>query len=160
MNGMCIVVIAGNLTRDPEIRYLPSGSAIASFDLAVNRKWKDNGETKEEVSFIPITAFGKQAETIGQYLKKGRPLLVHGRLRQENWTDKNTQQKRSKLSVVAESFSFLDSGNGGGQAQADRSVSASDLPPNTTPAPGTKVAPEDEVPFAHPPRSVNPMRLA
>src|SRR5678810_774584 len=118
MNGFNKVILAGNLTRDPELRYTPSGTAIARFGLAVNRKWKDSqtNEMKEEVTFVDIDAFGRQAETIGQYLKKGRPILIEGRLRLDTWDDKQTQQKRSKLGVVLESFSFLDSGTreGGG----------------------------------------------
>ena len=78
------VILAGNLTRDPELRYTPKGLAIAKIGLAINRSWKaETGEAKEEVTFVDIDAFGKQAETIGQYLKKGRPILVEGRLRLE-----------------------------------------------------------------------------
>lgn len=137
MNGYSKIIIAGNLTRDPETRYLPSGQAIASFDVAVNRKWKADGEAKEEVSFVPITAFGKQAETIAQYLKKGRPILLEGRIRQESWTDKATQQKRSKIGVVLESFTFLD----GGQDHA-QSAPAMKEKPATQPEDGA-----DDVPF-------------
>src|SRR5688572_5921058 len=112
MQGFNKVIIAGNLTRDPELRYTPTGLAIAKFGLAVNRRWKDqNGEQKEETTFVDIDAFGKQAELIGQYMKKGRPLLVEGRLRLDTWEDKQTQQKKSKLGVVLEGMTFLDSGN-------------------------------------------------
>src|SRR5580693_6799904 len=104
------VIIAGNLTRDPELRYTPKGSAVANFSLAVNRTWKsESGENKEEVSFIDIEAWGRQAEVIAQYMRKGRPLLIEGRLKQDTWEDKNTHQKQSKLKVVLESFSFIDS---------------------------------------------------
>jgi single-strand DNA-binding protein len=106
------VILVGNLTRDPELRYTPKGLAIAKLGLAVNRTWKsETGEAKEEVTFVDIDAFGKQAETIGQYLKKGRPILIEGRLRLDQWDDKQTGQKRSRLGVVLESFQFLDSGN-------------------------------------------------
>src|SRR6478672_9991265 len=111
------VILAGNLTRDPELRYTPKGMAIAKLGLAINRSWKNEaGETKEEVTFVDVDAFGRQAEVIGQYLKKGRPILMEGRLRLDQWDDKQTQQKRSKLGVVLETFSFLDSGarEGGG----------------------------------------------
>src|SRR5580692_6468672 len=109
------VILAGNLTRDPELRYTPKGTAVARLGLAVNRTWTDEaGQKKEEVSFIDIDAFGRQAEVIAQYMKKGRPLLVEGRLKLDTWEDKNTKQKQSKLKVVLESFSFLDSGNRGG----------------------------------------------
>src|SRR6266446_3312579 len=104
------VILAGNMTRDPELRYTPNGKAIAKFGLAVNRNWTtDTGEKKEEVTFVDIDAFGRQAEVISQYLKKGRPVLVEGRLRLDQWDDKQTGQKRSKLGVVLESFSFIDS---------------------------------------------------
>jgi single-strand DNA-binding protein len=160
MNGFNKVILAGNLTRDPELRYTPSGTAIAKFGIAVNRKWRDSqsNELKEEVTFIDIDAFGKQAETIGQYLKKGRPILIEGRLRLDQWDDKQTQQKRSKLGVVLESFSFLDSGTreggdfgGSGGAPPPRPSP----PPRTTPPaapsggpdPEGMPAEEDDVPF-------------
>jgi len=104
------VILAGNLTRDPELRYTPQGTAVARFTLAINRTWKgENGENKEEVSFVDVDAWSRQAEVIAQYVKKGRPLLVEGRLKQDTWEDKNTHQKQSKLKVVLESFSFIDS---------------------------------------------------
>ena len=114
------VILAGNLTRDPELRYTPKGSAIAKFGLGVNRTWKtESGETKEEVSFIDIDAFGRQAEVIAQYMRKGHPLLLEGRLRLDTWEDKNTHQKQSKLKVVLEGFSFIDSkGTDAGPAPA------------------------------------------
>jgi single-strand DNA-binding protein len=104
------VILAGNLTRDPELRYTPKGTAIARIGLAINRTWKsETGENKEEVTFVDVEAWGRQAEVISQYLKKGRPLLLEGRLRLDQWEDKNTHQKQSKLKVVLESFSFVDS---------------------------------------------------
>jgi single-strand DNA-binding protein len=104
------VILAGNLTRDPELRYTPKGTAVAKIGLAVNRTWKgETGETKEEVTFVDVEAFGRTAEVIAQYLKKGRPILMEGRLRYDTWEDKNTHQKQSKLKVVLENFSFIDS---------------------------------------------------
>lgn len=158
MNGFNKVILAGNLTRDPELRYTPSGTAIAKFGLAVNRKWKDSqtNEMKEEVTFIDIDAFGRQAETIGQYLKKGRPILLEGRLKLDQWDDKQTQQKRSKLGVVLESFSFLDGGSreggdfgGGGGAPAPRpSRPTQSAPPPSSGGSDEGVPPEeDDVPF-------------
>jgi single-strand DNA-binding protein len=159
MNGFNKVILAGNLTRDPELRYTPSGTAIAKFGLAVNRKWKDSqtNEMREEVTFIDIDAFGKQAETIGQYLKKGRPILLEGRLKLDQWDDKQTQQKRSKLGVVLESFSFLDSGTreGGDFGGGAPAVSAPRPAPRpqTAPPPAAASEPEgmppeeDDVPF-------------
>lgn len=109
------VIIAGNLTRDPELRYTPKGTAIARLSMALNRKWKnDSGEMQEEVTFVDVDAFGRQAEVIAQYMKKGRPLLVEGRLRLDQWEDKQTGARRSQLRVVLDSFSFIDGGGGGG----------------------------------------------
>lgn len=109
------VILIGNLTRDPELRYTPKGTAVAKLAMAVNRSWRtESGETREETTFVDIDAFGKQAEVIGQYLKKGRPLMVEGRLKLDQWDDKNTGQKRSRLGVVLENFQFLDGGGGGG----------------------------------------------
>ena len=109
------VILIGNLTRDPEIRYTPSGMAVATFGLAVGRRWKDktSGEMREETTFVDIDAWGKQAELAGQYLAKGRPLLVEGRLKLDQWEDRETKQKRSKLKVVCERFQFLGTREGG-----------------------------------------------
>lgn len=102
------VILLGNLTRDPELRYTPKGQAVARLGLAVNRSYKtDTGETKEEVTFIDVDAWGKQAELIGQYLRKGSPLFMEGRLKLDQWDDKNTGQKVSKLRVVMENFQFI-----------------------------------------------------
>jgi len=141
------VILVGNLTRDPELRYTPKGLAIAKLGLAVNRTWKsETGETKEEVTFVDIDSFGKQAETIGQYLKKGRQVLVEGRLRLDQWDDKQTGQKRSKLGVVMEAFQFLDSGNRGEPgAEASRRSAAAPAAAAAAPA-GAPAAPEPEAP--------------
>jgi single-strand DNA-binding protein len=102
------VILAGNLCRDPEVRYTPKGTAVCKFSIAVNRKWKNEaGEQKEDVTFVDIDSFGKQAETVAQWFKKGNPILVEGRLKLDQWEDKNTKEKRSKLGVVLEGFSFL-----------------------------------------------------
>ena len=104
------VILAGNLTRDPELRYTPKGVAIAKFGLAINRTWKNEaGETREEVCFVDVDAFSRQAEVIAQYMRKGKPILVEGRLKLDTWEDKNTHQKQSKLKVHLETFSFIDS---------------------------------------------------
>src|SRR5213594_969108 len=128
------VILMGNLTRDPELRYTPKGTDIAKFGLAVNRAWKtETGETKEDVLFIDIEAFSRQAETIGQYLKKGSPVLVEGRLRLDTWDDKQTNQKRSKILVTAENVKFLSSGQPreGGVPEVSRSRAVTP-PPTTT----------------------------
>ncbi|KAB2662378.1 MAG: single-stranded DNA-binding protein [Verrucomicrobia bacterium] len=102
------VILLGNLTRDPELRYTPKGQAVVKLGLAVNRRYTtEAGEAREEVTFIDIDAWGKQAELIAQYCKKGRPLLVEGRLKLDQWDDKNTGQKVSKLRVVLETFQFV-----------------------------------------------------
>jgi single-strand DNA-binding protein len=145
------VILAGNLTRDPELRYTPKGLAIAKLGLAINRTWKnETGETKEEVTFVDVDAFGKQAETIGQYLKKGRPILVEGRLRLDQWDDKQTGQKRSRLGVVLEGFQFLDSGNRGDSGGDAPRRAAAPSPAAAAEAPASAEAPEpeqDDVPF-------------
>ena len=110
MTGFNRVMLMGNVTRDPQLKYLPSQTPVAEFGLAVNRKFKTaQGEEREEVAFIEITAFGKQAEVIHQYCAKGKPLFVEGRLKFDQWDDKETGQKRSKLSVILESFQFIGS---------------------------------------------------
>lgn len=148
------VILVGNLTRDPELRFTPKGTAIARIGLAVNRSWRDaNGELKEEVTFVDVDAFGKQAETLGQYMKKGRPLLVEGRLKLDTWEDKQTNQKRSRLGVVLESFQFLDfrggDDSGGGGAPRPRPAPASAAPAAPAPQSEADVPPpaEDDVPF-------------
>jgi single-strand DNA-binding protein len=116
MANLNIVILAGNLTRDPELRYTPSGMAVAQLGLAVNRRFKDqkSGEMREEVTFVDIEVWGKQAETASQYLTKGRPVLVEGRLRLDQWEDKQSGQKRSKLKVVGNRLQFLGPPPAGG----------------------------------------------
>lgn len=141
------VIIAGFLCRDPEIKYTPKGVCIAVFTVAVNRTWKkENGEEMQEVAFIDCTAFGRQGEVIGQYFKKGKPIMVEGRLRTETWEDKQTQQKRSKLSVIMESFQFMESGQ---EKKPDgRSEASRKSKPDAAPAPQEDAPyPEDDVPF-------------
>ena len=114
------VIIVGNLTRDPEVRFIPSGSAVCDISLAVNSQWTDkrSNERKEEVTFVEVTLWGRTAEIAGEYLAKGRPVLIEGRLQQDSWEDKETGQKRSKLKVVAESMQLLGSRDGGGGPNA------------------------------------------
>ncbi len=142
------VILMGNLTRDPELRYTSGGTAIAKLGLAVNRVWRDaEGQQKEETTFVDIDAFGKQAETLGQYMQKGRPILVEGRLKLDQWEDKNTGQNRSRLGVVLERFSFV--GGGGGQAGGDGAAPQQSAPPPSEPADGPPVdgPGDDDVPF-------------
>ena len=112
------VMLMGNLTRDPELKYLPSQTAVCEVGLATNRKWTgQDGQQKEEVTFVDCTAFGKTAETLAKYLKKGRPVFIEGRLKYDQW-EAQDGSKRSKLAVVIENFQFIDSrpaGAGGGE---------------------------------------------
>jgi len=113
------VILLGNLTRDPEMRYTPSGSPVASFGLAVNRRYRQGDEQKEEVCFVDISTFGRQAELAGEYLSKGRMVLIEGRLQFRTWEDQNGQ-RRSKLDVVAERVNFMPrtGQDGGGSRQS------------------------------------------
>ena len=109
------VMLIGNLTRDPEVRYTPKGSAVADLAIAVNRNYTaDNGEKREEVTYVDIVLWAKLAELAGQYLHKGRPVFVEGRLQMDQWEDKQTGQKRTRLRVVGENIQFLDSRREGG----------------------------------------------
>jgi len=112
------VMLIGNCTRDPEIRYTPKGTAVTELGLAVNRRYTaDNGEKREEVTFIDVTLWGRTAEVANEYLKKGRPVYIEGRLQLDSWDDKATGQKRSKLKIVGEEMQLLggrESGGGSG----------------------------------------------
>jgi len=126
------VVLAGNLTRDPELKYLPSGTAVCEFALAINRKWKgQNGEQKEEVSFLDCQAWGRTAEVIAEHVKKGNPLLVSGYLKQERWDDQSGNH-RSRVKVNVERMQFLGQKKDSGASAAPEAPAA---------------APEDETPF-------------
>ena len=109
------VILLGNLTRDPQLKYLPSQTAVVEFGLACNRKFKgQNGEDREEVTFVDCAAFGKQAEVLNQYCTKGKPLFIQGRLKYDSWEDKQGGGKRSRITVVIENFQFIGSRDGGG----------------------------------------------
>ncbi len=109
------VMLIGNLTRDPELKYTPKGTAVAEVGLAVNRSYQsDSGEKREETTFVDITLWGRQAEVAGEYLKKGRSVYIEGRLQLDSWEDKQSGQKRSKLKVVGEMMQMLGSREGGG----------------------------------------------
>jgi len=148
------VVLVGNLTRDPELRYTPKGTAIAKIGLAVNRVWTNEaGEKKEEVTFVDVDVFGRTAENVGQYMRKGRPILIEGRLKLDQWDDKQTGQKKSRLGVIAENVQFLGSaqggGEGGGGAPAPRAPrpSAAASAPVAEPVEGDGPPESDDVPF-------------
>lgn len=114
------VILVGNLTRDPQVRHTPGGSAVAEIGLAVNRKWfnKNTNQHQEEVTFVDITLWGRTAEVASEYLTKGRSVLIEGRLQLDQWDDKESGQKRSKLKVVGENMTML--GGGGGQQQGQQ----------------------------------------
>jgi len=132
------------------LRYTPQGTAIAEIGLAINRNWKSaTGEMKEETTFVDASAFGRTAEVIAQYLKKGRPILIEGRLKYDTWEDKQTSQKKSRLRVVCENFQFLDSGRPGEGGAAPSSAPPSPRPKPAAPPSDTtdEMPPEDDVPF-------------
>lgn len=120
------VMLMGNLTRDIEVRTLPAGMSIGQFGLAINRNWTgQDGEKREEVTFVDCEAWGKTAEIMAKYLSKGRPVFVEGRLKLDQWDDKESGQRRSKLKVVVESFQFIDSKKDDGKASGEIEVKPS-----------------------------------
>jgi len=148
------VMLIGNLTRDPELRVTPKGTAICQFSLAVNRKFRDEaGADREEVTYVDIEAWGKSGENIAKYCSKGRPLFVEGRLRLDQWEDKNTKEKRSRMKVVCDNFQFLGSGRSDGAPGAE----GGEAPRYNSPAPRASAARppapaaqenlDDDVPF-------------
>jgi single-strand DNA-binding protein len=151
------VLLMGNLTRDPEVRYTPKGTAVAELGIAVNRIYSgENGEKREEVTFVDVTVWGRTAENVGEYLKKGRPVFIEGRLQLDSWEDKQSGQKRNKLKVVADNVQFLGSrggsgGGGGGPEEGDEAPRSrtsggarSATPPKSS---GPTEPDDDEIPF-------------
>src|SRR5438477_8622955 len=144
------VILLGNLTRDPEVRYTPKGSAVADLGIAVNRQYTlENGEKREEVTFVDVTFWGRTAEVAGEYLKKGRPVFIEGRLQLDTWDDKQSGQKRSKLRVVGEMMQLLGSRPGSeGGSSGSSSKDAAKPPPKKEPAdPDLEPGQEDDIPF-------------
>lgn len=147
------VLLLGNLTRDPEVRYTPKGTAVTEIGMAVNRVYTaEGGEKREEVTFVDVTLWGRTAEVAGEYLKKGRPVFIEGRLQLDSWDDKTTGQKRSKLKVVADGMQLIGGrpgGGGGGDpdegSAAPRSSSRASAPPPPKSAPAEPD--DDEIPF-------------
>ena len=127
------VFLMGNLTRDVKLKKTPSNMSVANVGLAVNRQYRANDENREETTFVDCEAWGRTAEVMGQYLRKGRPVFIEGRLKLDQWQDRDGNN-RSKLKVVIENFQFVDSRSGGG-----------DAPSQTSAAPQS--VPEDEIPF-------------
>lgn len=126
MRGFSKAIITGNLTRDPELRTTTNGRSICRFSVAVNRVYRDaNNDQKEEVAYIDCAAWGALGEMINKYARKGSGVLVSGRLRQDNWEDKTTGQKRSRLEVVVEDFNFVGGGRDNGNSDSYNSNSSS-----------------------------------
>jgi len=150
------VILIGNVTRDPEVKFTPKGSAVTDVGLAINRNYTlENGEKREEVTFIDVELWGRLAEIAGEYAKKGRPVYIEGRLRLESWEDKASGQKRSRLKVVGENLQLLGSRPGsGGEGDSGGSYDRSEARPQRPAArpPQRQSAPppaegEDDIPF-------------
>ncbi len=147
------VILLGNLTRDPEVRYTPKGSAVCDLGIAINRSYTlDSGEKREEVTFVDVVLWSRLAEIAGEYLKKGRPIFIEGRLQLDTWDDKQSGQKRSKLRVIGETMQLLGGrppGTGGGAAEgAEDAKEARPSKPASPPKTGAAAAPDDdEIPF-------------
>jgi single-strand DNA-binding protein len=158
------VFLIGNLTRDPELRVTPKGTAICQFGIAVNRQFKDDsGATRDETTFVDIEAWGKQGELVAKYLAKGRLAMVEGRLKLDQWEDKTSGQKRSKMKVVLENVQFLDKGSGAGSGGAGAGAGGAAAapadgidqttperhapPPRANPKPAAQENLDEDVPF-------------
>ena len=149
------VMLIGNLTRDPELRYTPSGKAVADISLAINRVWNnEQGQKQEDTIFVDVTLWGRQAELAQQYLSKGRGAYIEGRLQMDTWDDKETGKKRSKLKVVGDHLQFMSDGkgnSGGGSAPAQGGPQAaqqrSASPHGASAAPPNEFQEEDDIPF-------------
>ena len=156
------VMLIGNLTRDPELRHTPKGTAVSEISMAINRVWNnDQGQKQEETTFVEVTLWGRQAELAQQYLVKGRPVYIEGRLQLDSWDDKETGKKRSKLRVIGENFQFLSGkpgsgGGGGGGDYSERSQSSSAAaapqqrsgpPQGASAAPADDFQEDDDIPF-------------
>jgi|TARA_B100001059_G_scaffold14354_1_gene11623 single-strand DNA-binding protein len=125
------VMLLGNITRDLEVRYTPKGTAVCDLGMAVNRiRTGDNGERIEEVTYVDVTLWGRQAELAGQYLSKGRSVFIEGRLQLDQWDDKQTGQKRSRLRVVGENMQFIGGQGGSGGNQGGSSAPSQQAPPS------------------------------
>lgn len=142
------VILIGNCTRDPELRYSPKGTAMCKLGLAINRHWtSEGGERKEEVTFVDVDFFGRTAESVGQYVRKGRSVMAEGRLKLEQWDDKQTGQKRSRLGVLGEACQFLGAKQEGAAAPASRPAAT---PVGEAPKPAvtkSETEGDSEIPF-------------
>jgi single-strand DNA-binding protein len=153
------VMLMGNLTRDPEVRYTPKGTAVCDIGLAINRYFSgENGEKREDTTFVDVTLWGRSAEIAGEYLKKGRPVFIEGRLQLDTWDDKTSGQKRSKLKVVGEGLQLIGAREGGGSGGRGSTLDEMEEPPrgrasgsSRSSAPSKNAPPpepdDDEIPF-------------
>ncbi len=149
------VILLGNLTRDPEVRYTPKGSAVCDLGIAVNRVYTtEGGEKREEVTYVDVVLWARLAEIAGEYLKRGRPVFIEGRLQMDTWDDKQTGQKRTRLRVVGETMQLLGgrpAGTGAAPAEAgeeDRQARSSGKSSAPPPKPSASAEPDDdEIPF-------------
>lgn len=143
------VILLGNLTRDPEVRYTPKGSAVCDLGIAVNRNYTtEGGEKREEVTYVDVVLWARLAEIAGEYLKKGRPVFIEGRLQMDSWDDKQTGQKRTRLRVVGESMQLLGGRPGGAGASSDTHGESRQPAAPPKPSASTRAEPdEDEIPF-------------
>jgi len=153
------VILIGNVTRDPEVKFTPKGSAVTDVALAINRNYTlDNGEKREETTFVDVELWGRLAEIAGEYAKKGRPIYIEGRLRMDTWEDKTSGQKRSRMKVVGENLQLLGSRPGGTSSSGGGDHEGggySDQPPRTSQRPQRPAAPQqapssepdDDIPF-------------
>lgn len=156
MSSFNQVILLGNLTRDPEIRYTPKGTAVAEIGMAMNRSYTpEGGERREEVTFVDVTLWGRTAEVAGEYLKKGRQVLIEGRLQLDTWDDKQSGQKRSRLKVVGENLHMVGGrpGAGGGGDPEEGMSGGGERPGNRPrpsappPRPAASEPDDDEIPF-------------
>ena len=153
------VMLIGNLTRDPELRHTPKGTAVSEISLAINRNWtNDQGQKQEETTYVEVTLWGRQAEVVQQYVTKGSPIYIEGRLQLDSWDDKDTGKKRSKLRVIGENFQFLSGkpgggGHGGGDYSERPQQSSAAPQQRSGPPQGASAAPaedfqeDDDIPF-------------
>ncbi len=147
------VVLVGNLTRDPELRHTPSGTAVTDLGLAVNRTWTDRNtnQKNEETTFVDVTCWSRTAEIACEYLRKGRPVLIEGRLQMDEWNDKETGQKRTKLKVVCDNLQMLGSRDGGGGGGYNDPAQSAPAPAQSAPAQSAPASPAPENPISNPP---------
>ena len=143
------VILIGNLTRDPELKTTPKGTAVCQISLAINRKYKVGEEQKEETTFVDVELWGRLAEIAGDYAKKGNPLYIEGRLKQDSWDDKETGKKRTKMLVVGENLQLLGGKPGAGDGGQRAGAQAPQRQAARTSAPATPASDDgfDDVPF-------------